>query len=116
MWQLAEKAGMVFQNPAAKMLAPSVEDEIIFGLENLGLPRTDIETRLETVMGRFNLTLLRERNPQSLSGGEQQKLALAAVMARQPEALILDEPLSMLDTTAAGELITYLEQFAAAQG
>jgi len=115
MWQLAEHAGMLFQNPAAQMLAASVEDEIIFGLENLGLPREEIETRLESALDQFGLRPLRERNPQSLSGGEQQKLALAAVMARRPEILILDEPLSMLDTTAAGELIAYLESFTAAR-
>jgi energy-coupling factor transport system ATP-binding protein len=113
MWQLAEKAGMVFQNPAAQMLAPSVEEEIIFGLENLGLEPAEIESRLETVLVEFDLAHMRERNPQTLSGGEQQRLALAAIMARQPDALILDEPLSMLDTTAAEELIAYLERFAA---
>lgn len=112
MWQLAEKAGMVFQNPAAQMLAPSVEEEIIFGLENLGLPHAEITRRLETVLQQFDLDPLRSRSPQTLSGGEQQKLALAAIVARQPEALILDEPLSMLDTTAAGELIAHLENLA----
>jgi len=112
-WQLAEKAGMVFQNPAAQMLAPSVEDEIIFGLENLGLEHVEIKSRLETVLGEFDLSHMRKRNPQTLSGGEQQRLALAAIMARQPDVLILDEPLSMLDTTAAEELISYLERFAA---
>lgn len=113
MWQLAEKAGMVFQNPAAQMLAPTVEDEIIFGLENLGLAHDEITSRLETALTDFNLTHLRHRNPQTLSGGEQQRLALAAILARQPDALILDEPLSMLDTTAATELIAYLQKFAA---
>ena len=113
MWQLAEKAGMVFQNPTAQMLAPSVEEEIIFGLENLGLSHAKIETRLEAVLHEFDLAHMRERNPQRLSGGEQQKLALAAIAARQPEVLILDEPLSMLDTTASEELIAYLERFAA---
>ncbi len=113
MWQLAEMAGMVFQNPAAQMLAPSVEDEIIFGLENLGLSRAEIKTRLETALHDFNLVHMRDRNPQRLSGGEQQKLALAAIMARQPDVLILDEPLSMLDTTAASDLIASLERFAA---
>jgi energy-coupling factor transport system ATP-binding protein len=110
-WQLAEKAGMVFQNPAAQMLAPSVEDEIIFGLENLGLARDEIGIRLEEVLREFNLAHMRDRNPQTLSGGEQQKLALAAILARRPAALILDEPLSMLDTTAVRDLIAYLERF-----
>ena len=114
MWQLAEKAGMVFQNPAAQMLAPSVDEEIVFGLENLGLKRSEIKARLDTILQEFGLDSMRDRNPQTLSGGEQQKLALAAILARQPEALILDEPLSMLDTTAAGELIAYLERFVAA--
>lgn len=113
MWQLAEKAGMVFQNPAAQMLTPTVEDEIIFGLENLGLAHDEITSRLETALTDFNLTHMRSRNPQTLSGGEQQRLALAAILARQPDALILDEPLSMLDTTAATELIAYLQKFAA---
>lgn len=113
MWRLAEKAGMVFQNPAAQMLAPTVEDEIIFGLENLGLERGEIKSRLEATLQEFNLTHMRDRNPQTLSGGEQQRLGLAAILARQPEALILDEPLSMLDTTAATDLIACLERFVA---
>jgi len=112
-WKLAEKTGMVFQNPSAQMLAPSVEEEIIFGLENLGLAPAEITPRLETVLREFKLTPMRGRNPQTLSGGEQQRLALAAILARQPEVLILDEPLSMLDTTAASDLIAYLENFAA---
>ena len=110
-WQLAEKAGMVFQNPAAQMLASSVAEEIIFGLENLGLERDEIDIRLEQVLDEFNLSHMRERNPQTLSGGEQQRLTLAAIIARQPDVLILDEPLSMLDTTAAEELIGHLERF-----
>jgi energy-coupling factor transport system ATP-binding protein len=113
LWKLAEKVGMVFQNPAAQMLAPSVEDEIIFGLENLGLSHVEIQNRLESVLDEFNLVHMRERNPHTLSGGEQQKLALASILARQPDAIILDEPLSMLDTTAAGELVAYLERYAA---
>jgi energy-coupling factor transport system ATP-binding protein len=114
MWQLAEKAGMVFQNPAAQMLAPSVEEEIVFGLENLGLPREEISRRVELVLVQFDLESIRTRSPQTLSGGEQQKLALAAIVAREPEALILDEPLSMLDTTAASALIAHLEDLARA--
>jgi energy-coupling factor transport system ATP-binding protein len=112
MWQLAEKGGMLFQNPASQMLTTSVEEEVIFGLENLGLGRDVIVQRLETVLHQFGLSDLRLRSPQTLSGGEQQKLALAAIVARQPDVLILDEPLSMLDTTAASELIAHLKQLA----
>jgi energy-coupling factor transporter ATP-binding protein EcfA2 len=112
LWQLTERAGLVFQNPAAQMLAATVEEEIIFGLENLGLAREAIRERLEASLARFDLGPLRTRSPQTLSGGEQQKLALAAITARQPPVLVLDEPLSMLDATAVFELVTHLADLA----
>ncbi len=108
LWHLAERAGLVFQNPATQMLAETVEQEIVFGLENLGLPPETINQRLVDVLERFGLQVLGGRPPQTLSGGEQQKLALAAIMARQPPVLVLDEPLSMLDGTAALELVAHL--------
>ncbi len=113
LWQIAEAVGLLFQNPASQMLAATVEDEIVFGLENLGLPVDAIAERLEIALARFGLASLRDRAPQTLSGGEQQKLALAAVMAREPAVLALDEPLSMLDSTAAEELVTHLSDLAA---
>ena len=108
LWRLAERAGLVFQNPATQMLAETVEQEIVFGLENLGLPPETIGQRLADALEQFGLQALRDRSPQTLSGGEQQKLALAAIMARQPPVLVLDEPLSMLDGTAALELVAHL--------
>ena len=112
LWQLTEQAGMVFQNPAAQMLTTSVEEEIIFGLENLGLPPREIRDRLEAALARFSLESLRHRSPQTLSGGEQQKLALAAIIARQPSLLVLDEPLSMLDGCAVADLMAHLAELA----
>jgi len=112
LWRLVERAGLVFQNPSAQMLTVTVEQEIIFGLENLGLRPSEIEARLESALTRFNLERFRHRSPQTLSGGEQQKLALAAITAREPPVLILDEPLSMLDSTASGELVDYLGHLA----
>jgi energy-coupling factor transporter ATP-binding protein EcfA2 len=114
LWQLTERAGLVFQNPAAQMLTHSVEEEIVFGLENLGLSPPTIRERLEATLTRFGLEALRTRSPQTLSGGEQQKLALAAVTARQPPVLVLDEPLSMLDSTAVAELVDHLTDLACA--
>jgi len=72
LWRLAEQVGMVFQNPAAQILASTVEDEILFGLENLGLPKEEIDHRLNAALERFGLTEMRQRSPQRLSGGEQQ--------------------------------------------
>lgn len=110
LWQLVNQAGLVFQNPAAQMIASTVEDEIIFGLENLGLNADEIDRRVERTLQRFGLWDLRERSPRTLSGGEQQKLALACITARQPRLLVLDEPLSMLDTTAALNFLQALDE------
>ncbi len=112
LWQVSERVGLVFQNPAAQMLASTVEDEIVFGLENLGLSSAEIGARLEAALTQFDLLPLRHRAPLTLSGGEQQKLALAATMARRPPALVLDEPLSMLDSTAAEQLVAHLAALA----
>lgn len=109
LWRLMEQVGLVFQNPAAQMLTHSVEQELIFGLENLGLPPDILRARLETALDQFDLQPLRKRSPQRLSSGEQQRVALAAAFARDPKILLLDEPLSMLDSTAACELLDGLK-------
>ncbi len=116
MWQIAERVGLMFQNPAVQSVASTVEEEVAFGLENLGLPAKEIESRITSSLQRFGLTGLGERSPQTLSGGEQQRLMLAATLARQTGALVLDEPLSMLDTAAATQLVADLADLRAQGG
>ncbi len=108
LWKLSEQAGLVFQNPAAQILTSSVDEEILFGLENLGISRQEMALRLEETLLRFELLEMRSRAPQTLSGGEQQKLALACMLARRTPILVLDEPLSMLDSTFAHQFTGYL--------
>ncbi len=110
-WQVAEQVGMVFQNPSSQMLAPTVKDEILFGLENLGLNRDEMMRRTDVALQQFHLQEMCSRSPHLLSGGEQQKLALAAITARNPSVLVLDEPLSMLDTTSALEFVNYTQEY-----
>ncbi|MDP3683688.1 MAG: ATP-binding cassette domain-containing protein [Ignavibacteria bacterium] len=110
LWEISEQVGLVFQNPALQMLATSVEEEIFFGLENLGLSHSEIQKRFENAIELFDLGDFVKRSPYSLSGGEQQKLALASVIARSPSVLVLDEPLSMLDSTAASEFVNFLHK------
>ncbi|MEW6572991.1 MAG: energy-coupling factor transporter ATPase [Bacillota bacterium] len=108
--QVAREVGMVFQDPEKQVVMTGVEAEIAFGLENLGLPPDEMLRRAAEVMGFLGLTSLRGEFTASLSGGQKQKLALAAVLAMQPRALILDEPTSQLDPVAAEELLNLVKR------
>ncbi len=89
--------GMIFQNPDNQIVSTTVEREIAFGLENLGIPFDEMHARVDEMLRRFDLESYRLKSPHYLSGGEKQRLALAAVLAMQPKYLILDEPTSLLD-------------------
>jgi len=109
LWRIAARVGFVSQNPAAQLLAGSVRNEIAFGLECMKLRGAALARRIDDVLARFGLEGLDDRDPQTLSGGEQQRLVLAATVARSPSALVLDEPLSMLDRDAAAEVAAYAD-------
>lgn len=95
--RIRETVGMVFQNPESQIVATSVEDDIAFGMENLGLPAEEIERRIDEMVRRFGLEELRKSEPHWLSGGQKQRTVLAGVAALRPKVLVLDEPTSMLD-------------------
>ncbi|UCD97929.1 MAG: ABC transporter ATP-binding protein [Chloroflexota bacterium] len=94
---LASLVGMVFQDPESQLVTNSVGDEIAFGPENLGIPREEINARVQDSLKATRLVGYEEREPHSLSGGEQQANVIAAVYAMQPEIYIMDEPLANLD-------------------
>ncbi|MDE3096195.1 MAG: ATP-binding cassette domain-containing protein [Chloroflexota bacterium] len=102
---LAHVAGLVMQEPEAQVVARTVEDEIVFGMENLGASRTLIRKRLEEVLDALNIAALRVRELRSLSGGELQRVAIAAVLTMQPRVLLLDEPTAQLDPQAAEDVL-----------
>jgi energy-coupling factor transporter ATP-binding protein EcfA2 len=95
--QLQQKVGLVFSDPEAQFTAMTVEDELVFGMENLGMTIPEIRERLEWVTELTGLKPLLLKPPYEISGGQKQRVALAAVLAMTPEVLILDEPTSMLD-------------------
>ena len=99
--ELAQHVGMVFQNPENQLFALSVEKDVAFGLENLGVPREEIRERVDWALKMAGIYGLKDRAPYELSGGQQQRVALASVLAMQPEIIVLDEPTSFLDPLGA---------------
>lgn len=107
-WSIHQRAGMVFQNPDNQLVSTTVEREVAFGLENLGLPSLEIHDRVAWALSRFNLEKYRLYPPHRLSGGEKQRLAIAAVASMRPRFLICDEPTSSLDPGDRRDLLDLL--------
>lgn len=107
-WEIRRHAGMVFQNPDNQLVAPTVEDDVAFGLENLGLPPQEIERRMDEAMRDTGVQRLRKQPPHHLSGGEKQRVSLAGIIAMQPQILILDEATSMLDPAGRREVMNVI--------
>lgn len=105
----AGAVGLLFQDAATQLFNPTVEDEVAWGLEALGTPPQRIGVQVEEALARFSLLDVRMRSPWTLSGGQQKRLALAAVWAMRPRVLLLDEPLGGLDPQGRAEVLAALE-------
>lgn len=103
--ELATHVGFVFQNPENQLFSLSVERDVAFGLENLGLPREEAVERVRWAMEATGILDLRNNAPYELSGGQQQRAAIAGVLAMRPSVIILDEPTSFLDPKSAVEIV-----------
>jgi energy-coupling factor transporter ATP-binding protein EcfA2 len=107
--KLAQIVGMVFQNPDNQLVSSSCEREIAFGPENLGIPREEIGERVESAIQLLDLQALRDSSPNELSGGQKQKVAIAAALALKPSVLVFDEPTSNLDPESITKLVGIIE-------
>ncbi len=99
------KAGIIFQNPDNQIVGNTIEEDVAFGLENLGMDPEKMDKRIDEVLETVCLKEMRGKNPAQLSGGQKQKLAIASVLAMEPECMILDEPLSMIDPESRQEIL-----------
>lgn len=107
-WEIHRRVGMVFQNPDNQIVSTTVERELAFGLENLGLSSADIRGRVEWALDRFHLSQMRTHPPHRLSGGQKQRLAIAAVTAMRPRYLVCDEPTALLDPQGRAEILALI--------
>lgn len=102
--------GMVFQSPQDQLVASIVEEEVAFGLENLGIPEAIMEARITKVLDRLGLAEVRERPCRFLSAGQQQRLAIASVLAMDPECIIFDEATSMIDPSGRDSILAIMDE------
>ncbi len=107
---IRKKVGLIFQNPENQIVSTTVEREIAFGLENIELPAGEMHRIVDEMLVRFDLMEYRKFPPYLLSGGEKQRLAIAAVMAMHPEYLILDEPTSLLDPVHRDIVLDFIRE------
>ena len=107
---LALKVGSVFQDIESQLVTSFVEEEILFGLENFGVPQNEIENRISSALESLGITELHHRELSSLSGGQKQKVVIAAILAIEPDILILDEPTGELDPASSVQIFSLLKK------
>ena len=109
--EIRRLVGMVFQNPENQIVSTTVEREIAFGLENLGMDYERMHETVNKMLEQFDLQKYRNHPPHLLSGGEMQRLALASVMAMSPKYIVFDEPTSLLDLASRKALLSLISEF-----
>jgi energy-coupling factor transport system ATP-binding protein len=109
-WEIRRRVGMVFQNPDNQIVATTVEEDVAFGLENLGIETSMMAQRVTEALEMVGLQSLRNHAPHLLSGGQKQRLAIAGIIAMRPRCLVLDEPTAMLDPRGRREVLETIKR------
>ncbi|HIX30487.1 MAG TPA: energy-coupling factor transporter ATPase [Candidatus Blautia stercoravium] len=116
LWEIRERAGMVFQNPDNQIIGTVVEEDVGFGPENMGIPTDEIWKRVDKSLEAVGMTPFRHRSPNKLSGGQKQRVAIAGVMAMHPKCIVLDEPTAMLDPNGRKEVLQAVHELNRKEG
>lgn len=106
LFDLRQRAGMVFQNPDNQIVSSIVEEDVAFALENLGVPYDEMRKRVDDALKAVNMYEYRLHSPSQLSGGQKQRVAIAGIIAMRPKCIILDEPTAMLDPQGRKEVLS----------
>src|SRR5512136_266053 len=114
--EMARHVGLVFQNPENQLFALSIEKDVAFGLENVGVSREEMRKKVDWALRQTGIYDIRERSPHEISGGQQQRVAIAAVLAMEPEIIVLDEPTSFLDPLSAAKIFEVIYKLNKEQG
>lgn len=109
-WDIRRQVGMVFQNPDNQLVATTVEEDVAFGPENLGVPPAEIRKRVDESLKKVNMFKFVHHSPHMLSGGQKQRVAIAGVLAMNPKCLVLDEATSMLDPTGRRDVMGIIQK------
>lgn len=116
LWDIRQTVGMVFQNPDNQIVATTVEEDVAFGPENLGLDRELIRERVDEALAIVGMSDLAQAAPHNLSGGQKQRVAIAGVIAMRPRCLVLDEPTAMLDPVGRREVLDTIHRLNKTEG
>ncbi|NLK07759.1 MAG: energy-coupling factor transporter ATPase [Firmicutes bacterium] len=115
-WKIRQMVGMVFQNPDNQIVATTVEEDVAFGPENLGLKQHVIRERVDEALGIVGMSEYAKAAPHNLSGGQKQRVAIAGVIAMRPKCLVLDEPTAMLDPIGRQEVLDTVQMLNETEG
>lgn len=104
-WEVRSTVGMVFQNPDNQIIGTTVNDDVAFGLENIGVPTNEMQARIDEALSYVGLEGFGDKEPHMLSGGQKQRVAIAGILAMHPKVVILDEATAMLDPIGRKEVM-----------
>lgn len=115
-FDIRKKVGMVFQNPDNQIVSSIVEEDVAFGVENLGVPPEECRRRVDEALKTVGMYEYRTKAPNKLSGGQKQRVAVAGIIAMKPQCIVLDEPTAMLDPSGRREVIETVKKLNREEG
>ncbi|RHW47706.1 energy-coupling factor ABC transporter ATP-binding protein [Bombilactobacillus bombi] len=115
-WHIRKKIGIIFQNPDHQFVGATVEDDVAFGLENIGMKRSQMLKRVAWALAQVHMQKFAHKSPQTLSGGQKQRVAIAGIIALQPKIIIMDESTSMLDPNGRHDILNIIQDLQAQLG